>query len=510
MDMLFPDPIYGDITQLNYWPVEENLRRVNVLVYKVDPTNLNLQAASNVKWEIGVNADWNGYSFSMDFFRENMTSGFRYSYEYLSVEFKRYDASAIDKSSLAGPPDLSGLPYRNDTVLTAYSFTTNGSRTLKKGIEFSFGSRRIKALNTKISANGAWFRTEYMNSQPEYYRPSVMIDGKSYPYIGIYDKNDGSFYDSLITNLMMDTQIPGLGLIFSTSFQCMWFSGYRSMPDSKYPDSYMDKAGNIHPFDADLAAGDAVLRHLIKNYTPSLFQYQRTPFAMNVNLKVMKKLYRDKVSCSLYVNKIFEMFPNSKLRPSYGSTEVCASCSAVLSREEFLKKPDLCKTVGRINANCEMKLVDNDGNEVPVGEVGEGLVRSPAVFRGYIKNEELNKRVLDNGWFHTEDLLRRDEDGFYYITGRKKNLIILDSGENVSPEELEKLLGKCADIKECIVKEMGKKIGAVICCEPEKEQAVRAFVTELNRTLPLYKRISAVECTAEPLPRNAMGKLLRR
>jgi len=310
MDMLFPDPIYGDITQLNYWPVEENLRRVNVLVYKVDPTNLNLQAASNVKWEIGVNADWNGYSFSMDFFRENMTSGFRYSYEYLSVEFKRYDASAIDKSSLAGPPDLSGLPYRNDTILTAYSFTTNGSRTLKKGIEFSFGSRRIKALNTKISANGAWFRTEYMNSQPEYYRPSVMIDGKSYPYIGIYDKNDGSFYDSLITNLMMDTQIPGLGLIFSTSFQCMWFSGYKSMPDSKYPDSYMDKAGNIHPFDADLAAGDAVLRHLIKNYTPSLFQYQRTPFAMNVNLKVMKKLYRDKVSCSLYVNKIFDVTPD--------------------------------------------------------------------------------------------------------------------------------------------------------------------------------------------------------
>ena len=77
-------------------------------------------------------------------------------------------------------------------------------------------------------------------------------------------------------------------------------------------------------------------------------------------------------------------------------------------------------------------------------------------------------------------------------------------------QQLEKLLGKCADIKECIVKEMGKKIGAVLCCEPEKEQAVRTFVTELNRTLPLYKRISAVECTAEPLPRNALGKLLRR
>ena len=130
---------------------------------------------------------------------------------------------------------------------------------------------------------------------------------------------------------------------------------------------------------------------------------------------------------------------------------------------------------------------------------------------GYYKDPEATAEAIDkDGWLHSGDLARVDEEGFYYITGRKKNLIILDSGENVSPEELEKLLGKCADIKECIVKEMGKKIGAVICCEPEKEQAVRTFVTELNRTLPLYKRISAVECTAEPLPRNALGKLLRR
>lgn len=82
------------------------------------------------------------------------------------------------------------------------------------------------------------------------------------------------------------------------------------MPDSKYPESYMDKAGNIHPFDADAASNDAVLRHLIKDYTASLYQYQRTPFSMNLNLKVMKRLYRDKVSCSLYVNKIFDVTPN--------------------------------------------------------------------------------------------------------------------------------------------------------------------------------------------------------
>ena len=159
------------------------------------------------------------------------------------------------------------------------------------------------------------------------------------------------------------------------------------------------------------------------------------------------------------------------------------------------------RALGKPDGFCEVKL----------DETGEICVRGGAVMLGYYKDPEATAEAIDkDGWLHSGDLARVDEDGFYYITGRKKNLIILDSGENVSPEELEKLLGKCADIKECIVKEMGKKIGAVICCEPEKEQTVRAFVTELNRTLPLYKRISAVECTAEPLPRNALGKLLRR
>ena len=159
------------------------------------------------------------------------------------------------------------------------------------------------------------------------------------------------------------------------------------------------------------------------------------------------------------------------------------------------------RALGKPDGFCEVKL----------DETGEICVRGGAVMLGYYKDPEATAEAIDkDGWLHSGDLARVDEDGFYYITGRKKNLIILDSGENVSPEELEKLLGKCADIKECIVKEMGKKIGAVICCEPEKEQAVRTFVTELNRTLPLYKRISAVECTAEPLPRNALGKLLRR
>ena len=130
---------------------------------------------------------------------------------------------------------------------------------------------------------------------------------------------------------------------------------------------------------------------------------------------------------------------------------------------------------------------------------------------GLLKDPEATAEVIDaDGWFHTGDLARMDEEGFYYITGRKKNLIILASGENVSPEELEKKLALCPAITECIVKEKSQKICAVIYCPEDKQEEVRAFVIEVNRSLPLYKRISAVEFTVEPLPRNALGKLLRK
>lgn len=159
------------------------------------------------------------------------------------------------------------------------------------------------------------------------------------------------------------------------------------------------------------------------------------------------------------------------------------------------------RALGKPDGFCEVKL----------DETGEICVRGGAVMLGYYKDPEATAEAIDkDGWLHSGDLARVDEDGFYYITGRKKNLIILDSGENVSPEELEKKLALCPAITECIVKEKDQKICAVIYCPEDKQEEVRAFVIEVNRSLPLYKRISAVEFTVEPLPRNALGKLLRK
>ena len=178
----------------------------------------------------------------------------------------------------------------------------------------------------------------------------------------------------------------------------------------------------------------------------------------------------------------------------YGLTETCGDGAWNSSQEaKYLT------SVGHVDLSCEYKLDD-----------GELCMRGGPIMLGYYKDPEGTAEVIDaDGWFHTGDIARVEEDGYMYLTGRKKNVIILDSGENVSPEELEGLLEKCPAVKECLVKEKGKKICAVVCCKEADQQTVRDFITETNRTLPLYKRMSAVEFSAQPLPRNAMGKLMR-
>ena len=153
----------------------------------------------------------------------------------------------------------------------------------------------------------------------------------------------------------------------------------------------------------------------------------------------------------------------------------------------------------------------DDHVQYKLDETGEICIKGDCVMLGYYKDPEATEEVIDaDGWFHTGDLARMDEEGFYYITGRKKNLIILASGENVSPEELEGMLEKCPAVQECIVKELGKKIGVVVYCEKEHQQTVRDFIAQMNRTVPLYKRIGVVEFSETPLPRNGAGKLVRK
>ena len=309
MEMLYPETIYSDKLQMNYWPTERELRRINMLVFTINPVNRELGAARNMKWEIGADASWNGWTASVDYFVEDMTSGFRGGSEYMQLISKDYDEQTIDKGTITGPPSLETTPYVMDTTLVSFGLSTNGSRTLKRGIEYTLATGRIPVINTRLTVNGAWFLTRYMNSQPEYQRPSSVINGKPYPYIGIYEKNDSYLYESFNTNFMFDTQVPRLGLIFSTSFQCTWFTGQQTMADDSRPVAYLDKNLERHPY-TDASDADGVLHMMVREFSSSLLEYRRIPFYMNVNLKATKKLFRDRATVSVFVNRLFTVAPD--------------------------------------------------------------------------------------------------------------------------------------------------------------------------------------------------------
>lgn len=309
LNQLFPDPAYYDYTQLNYFSEDESKRRVNMVVYQQDRTNYELEAARNFKWEVRGDVVWAGNTLSVTYFREDLSSGFRNSSSVKTFTYRDYDESAIDGSTLIGPPSLEGLPYTTETVIEQVGTTSNGSRTLKSGVEFTLSTERIRALATRISVSGAYFNTQYSNSEPQYISTSVIINNKPYPYIGLYEQEDGRLNEMFNTNFMFDTQIPRLGLIFSTSLQCQWFLGSQNQWSNPSPTHYLDKELNKHPFTSE-SAENGVLHHMIRSVSDIAHLYYNTPFSMYVNLKVTKQLYRNKIRASLFVNRLLDYSPN--------------------------------------------------------------------------------------------------------------------------------------------------------------------------------------------------------
>lgn len=157
----------------------------------------------------------------------------------------------------------------------------------------------------------------------------------------------------------------------------------------------------------------------------------------------------------------------------YGITE----CSPVIAvnRNHYFKE----NSVGLPIKCCEVKIID-----------GEICAKGPNIMLGYYDDEVTTREALEDGWFKTGDLGYIDKDGFIYITGRKKNLIILSNGENISPEELENKIQGMAYVNEVLVYAESGKIVAEIF--GEDEECIRESIKKMNQELPLYKQIQKI------------------
>jgi long-chain acyl-CoA synthetase len=159
-----------------------------------------------------------------------------------------------------------------------------------------------------------------------------------------------------------------------------------------------------------------------------------------------------------------------------------------------------------------MRLVDEDGAEVPAGEVGEIVIRGDNVMTGYWQSEEATRQVIRDGWLHSGDLARIDADGYYFIVGRKKDLVIR-GGFNVYPGEIEEVLYEHPAVAEAAVfgvphEALGEEVAAAIVLhagESASPEELRAFT---RARVAAYKYPRHVWLVGD-LPRNADGKIQR-
>ena len=201
----------------------------------------------------------------------------------------------------------------------------------------------------------------------------------------------------------------------------------------------------------------------------------------------------------------------------YGLTET----SPVIAAET--PKSRRIGSIGKKFNSVEVK-IDNP-NEDGIGEL---MAKGPSIMLGYYNNDEATKEALEpNGWFHTGDLAKIDKDGYIYICGRKKNVIVLSNGKNIFPEEIEALLNKREGIKESFVFEKGEEDGdPKVCTELvydkeiikelykiEGEENIKEFlwekVKEINKLMPKYKYVKEMIITEEPLIKTTTLKIKR-
>ncbi len=309
---LFPNPIYADYVQLNYYHENSDYRRLNIRTYKVDPTNYDLKPARNNKWEVRMGSSWGGNRFTVTYFREYMKSGIRNDLTPAVYAFTKYDASGIDHGSLTAPPSLANLPSSQALELGGIGQYKNDSRLDKEGVEFQLSTERFPVIHTRLTVAGAWFKTKYYNSNPVFEANSnKTIDGipVNNLYIGLYETERGSTKQLFNTNYTFDTYIKKLGLIFSTTFECNWFDSSQEIRPSARPLAYMDTTGKLHPY-TDEDAKHIYKQWLIQSYRDELALKKIDPFYMYINLKASKEFLKQKIRVSLFIDRILDYTPD--------------------------------------------------------------------------------------------------------------------------------------------------------------------------------------------------------
>ena len=209
------------------------------------------------------------------------------------------------------------------------------------------------------------------------------------------------------------------------------------------------------------------------------------------------------------VHKIDSTVATARPNTGYGMTETCGIITSV-SADFFVDKPD---SAGPAMPNFEAKCVNELGETVPQGEVGELWVKGSSVIKGYINRPEATAESITDGWLHTGDIARIDKDGFIFIVDRKKDMV-LRGGENVYCAEVESTLYRHPAVAECSVfgvpdDRLGEEVGAAVVLKPGEALTADALREHCAATMAKHK-VPRYIWFLSALPRNASGKFVKR
>jgi long-chain acyl-CoA synthetase len=192
----------------------------------------------------------------------------------------------------------------------------------------------------------------------------------------------------------------------------------------------------------------------------------------------------------------------------YGLSET--SPVASFNHPDKERKPG---SIGTPIEGVEMKIVDDDGNDVPQGEVGEIVIKGHNIMKGYWNREDATKETIKDGWFHSGDVGKVDEDGYFFIVDRKKELIIR-GGYNVYPREIEEVLYEHDAVQEAAVigvedESLGEEVGAAVVLKQGQECSADALKDYVKEQVANYKYPRKIWFCDE-LPKGPTGKILKR
>ncbi len=221
------------------------------------------------------------------------------------------------------------------------------------------------------------------------------------------------------------------------------------------------------------------------------------------------------------IKKAIAEFPGTRFINAFGQTETASTITMLppddhnISEDDpdFEKKLNRLASIGKPLPDVEVRIVDEDGGDVPQGETGEIVARGSRLMKGYWNREEATRETLRGGWLYTGDLGYWDEDGYIFLSGRAKDFI-KRGGEMIAPEEVEQIIMSHPGVDEAAIIgipdiEWGERVRAVVVKKPGAEVSMEDVVEHCRPRMAGFKRPEDVVFVDE-LPRNPMGKVLKR